>query len=129
MNFLGLGRGGLGRCAAQLFPVKPTMCCCVYLNSRESIFPAQGPFGSNWSNCLKAGLGWGFSDFASVTHEYFVCFGIQHRVFFGSYLLLSAIQIYTTHCRFDREQLGPAPPKAGPAPNPKKSSCFNFSYL
>ena len=36
--------------------VKPAVCCCVYLNTREKITPVSGPIGSNWSNWLKAGV-------------------------------------------------------------------------
>ena len=33
---MAVARAGLRRCGAHLlFPVKHTMCCCVYLNARE----------------------------------------------------------------------------------------------
>jgi hypothetical protein len=40
----------------MLISVKPAVCFCVYLNSREEITPGRAPFGSNWSNWLKACL-------------------------------------------------------------------------
>ena len=42
---------------------------------------------------------------------------------------LSAVLVHaTTHCRFDREQLGPAPPKAAPDPTQNNSSCLTFLF-
>jgi hypothetical protein len=39
--------------------------------------------------------------------------------------LVSAVQIHTTtHCKFNREQFDPAPPKAGPWPTAGKSCLF-----
>jgi len=40
-----------------LFSVKPAVCCCMYLKSREYITPSRGSNGINWSNWLKANPG------------------------------------------------------------------------
>ena len=37
----------------MLFSVKPAVCCCVYLNSRELIPPARSLIANNWLNWFK----------------------------------------------------------------------------